>query len=114
MPQVPLPRRNSAQAVPATQPVLLSTEEINRTLWNLAVEGPIVPWMTWLHPSQARMASRRFSGPARIRGTAGAGESVVALHRARHLAAHGRRVLFTSYLKNLAPINRSLLARNGP
>ena len=115
MPQVtPPPRPRTAHVSPVNQPPLISTEEINRTLWNLAVEGPMESWMTWLHPSQARIASRRLSGPARIRGTAGTGKSVVALLRARHLAAHGRRVLFTSYLRNLAPINRSLLTRMAP
>jgi superfamily I DNA/RNA helicase len=70
--------------------------------------------MTWLHPGQARQIGRRFSGPARIRGAAGTGKTVVALHRAKYLAARGDRVLFTSHVRTLGPINRSLLRRMAP
>ncbi len=48
---------------------------------------PIEAWMVFLHPDQRALVERDFSGPARVRGSAGTGKTVVALHRANHLAA---------------------------
>ena len=60
-------------------------------------------WMLFLHPTQRPLVERRYAGAARIRGAAGTGKTVVALHRA---AALGRRyskerVLFTSFSRSL-------------
>ena len=60
-------------------------------------------WMLFLHPTQRPLVERRYTGAARIRGAAGTGKTVVALHRA---AALGRRyseerVLFTSFSRSL-------------
>jgi hypothetical protein len=41
--------------------------------------------MAFLHPDQARIVRRTFTGPGRIRGAAGTGKTVVALHRAAYL-----------------------------
>ena len=70
--------------------------------------------MTWLHPRQARLVAQRWSGPARIRGAAGTGKTVVALHRAKHLAASGKRVLFTSFVRTLPAVHQQLFARLAP
>jgi superfamily I DNA/RNA helicase len=70
--------------------------------------------MTWLHPRQARLVAQRWSGPARVRGAAGTGKTVVALHRAKHLAAGGKRVLFTSFVRNLPTVQQQLFARLAP
>lgn len=43
-------------------------------------------WVTFLHPAQREIVERTYSGPARVAGTAGTGKTVVALHRAVHLA----------------------------
>src|SRR5581483_9655877 len=48
-----------------------------------------------------------FSGPARVTGGAGTGKTVMAMHRARHLAKtlcgeSGDKILFTTYTANLA------------
>jgi hypothetical protein len=59
-------------------------------------------WVTFLHPTQKDIAQGSFSGPSRITGTAGTGKTVVAMHRARHLAQRGRRVLLTTYTNTLA------------
>src|SRR5690625_182074 len=48
--------------------------------------APVEEWMTFLHPSQAKLVRRNFNGPARIRGAAGTGKTVVGLHRAAYLA----------------------------
>jgi hypothetical protein len=88
-------------------------------VWAAAVEAamrePIEAWMTWLHPAQAQLVTRRYSGPARVRGPAGTGKTVVALHRARHLArTPGARVLVTSYVRTLPDVHRALFARLAP
>src|SRR4051794_26726827 len=58
---------------------------------------------------------RRYSGPARVRGAAGTGKTVVALHRARHLARRpDGRVLVTSYVRTLPDVHRALFARLAP
>jgi len=118
----PGPSVGSAAAVhgPAAQDALLSTEELLSAdeLWQELLEAaarePIETWMTWLHPKQARLAGRQWSGPARVRGAAGTGKTVVALHRAKYLASRGERVLFTSLVRTLGPVYRALLTRMGP
>ena len=47
-------------------------------------------------------------------GSAGTGKTVVALHRARYLAARGDRVLFTSFVRTLGLVNKALLTRMAP
>lgn len=79
--------------------------------------APIEDWMVFLHPDQLVAVERRHAGPARIRGSAGTGKTVVALHRAAALArrfeAEGEqgKVLFTTYIKSLPPVFESLFAR---
>ena len=70
--------------------------------------------MTWLHPRQARFVAQRWNGPARIRGAAGTGKTVVALHRAKRLAAEGKRVLFTSFVRTLPTVHAQLFDRLAP
>jgi superfamily I DNA/RNA helicase len=68
--------------------------------------------MVFLHPDQVRLTERPFAGPARVRGAAGTGKTVVALHRARHLAdTHDGTVLFTTYVSNLPPVFAELYRR---
>ena len=57
-------------------------------------------WIAFLHPSQRGVATRCYRGPAQITGGAGTGKTVVAMHRARHLARQGRKVFLTSYTHN--------------
>jgi hypothetical protein len=71
------------------------------------LEAPLEKWRVFLHPSQERLVVRSFNGPARVLGGAGTGKTVVAMHRARHLAskvftAPSDRILFTTYTGNLA------------
>lgn len=47
------------------------------------------PWDKWtifLHPAQRDWVTQAFNGPARVSGSAGTGKTIVALHRAAHLA----------------------------
>lgn len=71
------------------------------------LDAPLEKWRIFLHPSQERLVSRNFQGPARVLGGAGTGKTVVAMHRARHLArdvftAPQDRILFTTFTRNLA------------
>ena len=71
------------------------------------LDAPLEKWRVFLHPSQARLVTRHFNGPARVLGGAGTGKTVVAMHRARHLASKvftgvGDRVLFITFTANLA------------
>ena len=93
---------------------LLDRAQLWRELLEAAAREPIESWMTWLHPTQARLSGRRWSGPARVRGAAGTGKTVVALHRAKYLAARGDRVLFTSLVRTLGPVYRTLMTRMAP
>ena len=64
-------------------------------------DKPIEAWMRYLHPSQRALVEADFSGPAKVTGAAGTGKTVVAMHRARLLAARGKRVLLTSFVGTL-------------
>ncbi|MEU4576754.1 UvrD-helicase domain-containing protein [Nonomuraea sp. ATR24] len=61
-------------------------------------------WCTYVHPPQHRLArAARYERPVLVVGGAGTGKTVVALHRAAHLAAHGRGpVLLVTFSQGLA------------
>lgn len=85
----------------------VSDEELRELL-----AAPVEDWMVFLHPDQAELVARAFSGPARVRGAAGTGKTVVGLHRARHLAQeYDAKVLFTTYVRNLPPVFGALYER---
>lgn len=63
---------------------------------------PFAFWRIYLHPTQRQAAYGVFSGPAQVTGGPGTGKTVVALHRARHLAERGGRVLLTTFSGTLA------------
>lgn len=79
--------------------VLTNVEELRQ-----ALDYPWDKWAVFLHPAQSALVEREFSGPARISGSAGTGKTIVALHRAVHLArVHDQaRVLLTTFSKPLA------------
>lgn len=64
----------------------------------------------FLHPAQRMVAYKDYNGPALVRGGAGTGKTVVAMHRAKHLAdqikndpsRRGERVLLTTFTTDLA------------
>ncbi len=71
------------------------------------LNAPLEKWRIFLHPSQAQLVRRDYSGPARVLGGAGTGKTVVAMHRACYLAqerftASTDRILFTTFTRNLA------------
>ena len=79
------------------------------------IAAPIEDWMVFLHPDQRAAVTRRYEGPARVRGSAGTGKTVVGLHRAAELAERYRsepeKVLFTTYINTLPPVFEHLYER---
>lgn len=66
---------------------------------------PLEKWRVFLHPTQRKIVNKKYSGAARVLGGAGTGKTVVAMHRAKHLAAglkDKERILFTTFTANLA------------
>lgn len=88
---------------------LISThEELAR-----ALDFPWDKWSVFLHPEQREWVECEYTGPARISGSAGTGKTIVALHRAAHLArVHPEaRVLLTTFSEPLANALRTKLRR---
>lgn len=70
------------------------------------LNAPLDKWRVFLHPSQRKLVAGNKTGAMRVLGGAGTGKTVVAMHRAKWLAekvANDRKkVLFTTFTKNLA------------
>jgi superfamily I DNA/RNA helicase/mRNA-degrading endonuclease RelE of RelBE toxin-antitoxin system len=79
----------------------------------LALDFPWEKWTVFLHPEQRQWVKRDYTGPARISGSAGTGKTIVALHRAAHLArTHPEaRVLLTTFSDTLANALHTKLKR---
>lgn len=88
--------------------VVTDVEELER-----ALDYPWDKWTVFLHPSQRELVERDYPGPARVAGSAGTGKTIVALHRAVHLARSDRdsRVLLTTFSGTLANALRNRLKR---
>ena len=86
--------------------VMTNREELER-----ALDFPWDKWSVFLHPVQREVVERDFGGPARVSGSAGTGKTVVALHRAVHLARANlhARVLLTTFSDTLANFLRAKL-----
>ena len=106
-------------AVPVTNPfdhpdaqrrfrVVTNVEELQR-----ALDFPWEKWTVFLHPEQRQWVERDYAGPARVSGSAGTGKTIVALHRAAHLArTHPEaRVLLTTFSDTLANALHTKLKR---
>ncbi len=78
-----------------------------------ALDYPWEKWTIFLHPAQRQWVERDYSGPARVSGSAGTGKTIVALHRAVHLARTNTeaRVLLTTFSDPLARALQSKLRR---
>ena len=110
---VPRPRPVQAGVDPFDHPdarrrfrIVSDLEELER-----ALDSPWEKWAVFLHPAQREVVERDFSGPARVSGSAGTGKTVVALHRAVHLARTNEhaRVLLTTFSDTLADSLRGKL-----
>jgi mRNA-degrading endonuclease RelE of RelBE toxin-antitoxin system len=111
--------RTAAPAVIAVNPfdhpdaqrrfrVMTNVEELQR-----ALDFPWEKWTVFLHPEQRQWVERDYTGPARVSGSAGTGKTIVALHRAAHLArTHpNTRVLLTTFSDALANALQTKLKR---
>jgi hypothetical protein len=114
-PVVPEPLLPPAPAPTEEDFALLSEEDVRAAVLEAALATPVEEWMTFLHPDQARLVRRPLNGPARIRGPAGTGKTVVGLHRTAYLTAtRPGRVLYTSFVRTLPAVLQSLYARMSP
>ena len=88
--------------------VMTNVEELQR-----ALDFPWEKWTVFLHPEQRQWVERDYAGPARVSGSAGTGKTIVALHRAAHLArTHpDARVLLTTFSDTLASSLHTKLKR---
>jgi superfamily I DNA/RNA helicase/mRNA-degrading endonuclease RelE of RelBE toxin-antitoxin system len=88
--------------------VMTNVEELRQ-----ALDYPWEKWAVFLHPEQQQWVQRDFPGPARVAGSAGTGKTIVAIHRAAHLArAHpNARVLLTTFSDALASALQTRLKR---
>ena len=78
-----------------------------------ALAGEMEDWMLFLAPHQKALINRTYNGPARVKGVAGSGKTVVAIHRARYLARealeHDKKVLFLTFGNRLPRVIYHLL-----
>jgi hypothetical protein len=97
---------------------LIETEESRQTIFipdseaelRRVFEEGLEGWRIFLYPEQRKIAYRDYNGPAMVRGGAGTGKTVVAMHRDKHIADQikadstrtGQRVLFTTFTTSLA------------
>lgn len=88
--------------------IMTNFEELER-----ALDFPWEKWTVFLHPEQREGVQRDYSGPARVSGSAGTGKTIVALHRAAHLARTQpqARVLLTTFSDTLSHALQSKLRR---
>ena len=79
--------------------VMSDVEDLER-----ALDFPWEKWTIFLHPAQQELVEKDFNGPARVSGSAGTGKTIVALHRAVHLARANpeSRILLTTFTDSLA------------
>ena len=110
-----MPQPAAAAANPFDHPdaqrrfrVMTNVEELER-----ALDFPWEKWTVFLHPEQRQWVERDYAGPARVSGSAGTGKTIVALHRAAHLArTHpDTRVLLTTFSDTLANALQTKLKR---
>ena len=110
-----LPAAAAADADPFAHPdaqrrfrVMADVEALER-----ALDYPWEKWTVFLHPAQRQFVEREYNGPARVSGSAGTGKTIVALHRAVHLARRHpeSRVLLATFSDALATALRVRLTR---
>ncbi|MGZ9935170.1 UvrD-helicase domain-containing protein [Streptomyces sp. NC-S4] len=100
---------------PSSPEGLFDLEGLRDAALKGAMQAPIEQWMTFLHPDQVALVRRNWAGPARISGPAGTGKTVVALHRAAHLARRTTgRILYVTFANNLPRVQSTFLKAMAP
>lgn len=79
----------------------------------IALDYPWEKWTVFLHPEQQKWVEHNYTGPARVSGSAGTGKTIVALHRAAHLARTrpDARILLTTFSDTLSNALHAKLKR---
>lgn len=112
-PRVPAPV--AVPAAPFDHPDALRRFRVMTNVAELerALDFPWDKWSIFLHPEQQEWVEREYNGPARLSGSAGTGKTIVALHRAAHLARTQpeARVLLTTFSDTLARALHNKLKR---
>jgi hypothetical protein len=109
----PVPPRLPPEGSGQTE--LVDVGALEQALLDAALAGSVEDWMTFLHPAQLALVRRNWNGPARVRGPAGTGKTVVALHRVAYLTAtRPGPVLVTSFVRTLPPVLAALYRRLSP
>jgi superfamily I DNA/RNA helicase len=92
--------------------VLLDSDEYEKALNHLAQKGTSLDWLLFMHPEQARVAEKDFTGPAQLSGVSGSGKTCVAIKRALRLAEKSpdAGVLLVTLNKSLVGLIRKLIA----
>ena len=108
-PQPPLEDYSTAFQHPDAQRrfrLMGSAEELQR-----ALDYPWDKWLVFLTPDQRKLVEGSYNGPIKVCGSAGTGKTVVALHRAVHLArtCPDARILLTTLSDPLANALRNKL-----
>jgi hypothetical protein len=79
-------------------------ELTNDDIFNEVLEGGLVKWKYYLHPSQRKLVNKDFSGSIKVTGGAGTGKTVAAIHRLKYLVENskpGAKILFTTFTRAL-------------
>ncbi len=109
----PKPEPAAADANPFEHPDALRRFRTMKNVEELAgaLDYPWEQWTVFLHPAQRQLVEKNFNGPARVAGSAGTGKTIVALHRAVHLARKNltARILLTTFSDVLANALRARL-----
>lgn len=109
----PLPEPVPAGANPFEHPDAMRRFRVMKNVEELALalDYPWDRWAVFLHPAQRKFVQKDFNGPARVSGSAGTGKTIVALHRAVHLARANpeSRLLLTTFSDILANALRAKL-----
>ena len=113
-PDTPVDTNNFIEAIERSKRRFHVVENEQELLQML--NAPLEKWRVFLHPSQRKLVESHANGPVRVLGGAGTGKTVVAMHRARWLAQRlvdqpGKKVLFTTFTRNLAADIRANLQR---
>jgi mRNA-degrading endonuclease RelE of RelBE toxin-antitoxin system len=97
---------NFAEALARAQSMSHFMVPENEEELEAVLNAPLEKWRVFLHRSQRRLVDGDKSGAVRVLGGAGTGKTVVAMHRAKWLASQlagsNKKVLFTTFTKNLA------------
>lgn len=99
LPPVPLPVKTSLAELEAATSQLVFVQS-DRQLQSI-LDQPLAKWIAFLHPTQKKLVTFESRGPTKVTGSAGTGKTIVAMHRARHLASRGQRVLLTSFTQTI-------------